>query len=130
MTWRPRLPPAPGSAAPKNLHPVIAALRPRAGAIDLERRIVLLRGNAERQPLDVKLCADWSLECSNRPGRVQDKKTSGTDQQAVHSGAGLSFELEEIVVRWPMAYGAKSAIERKQNDYAKICRTRRPQTVH
>src|SRR6266850_2542469 len=42
----------------------------------------------------------------------------------------LSFELEEIVVRWPMAYGSKSAIERKQNDYAKICRTRRPQTVH
>jgi hypothetical protein len=42
----------------------------------------------------------------------------------------LSFELEEIVVRWPMAYGSRSAIERKQNDYAKICRTRRPQTVH
>src|SRR6266481_2271165 len=31
-----------------------------------------------------------------------------------------------------MAHGLrfKSAIERKQNDYAKICRTRRPQTVH
>src|SRR5258708_104151 len=34
------------------------------------------------------LCADWLLEGSNRPGRGQDEKTSGTDQQAVHSGAG------------------------------------------
>jgi hypothetical protein len=28
------------------------------------------------------------VEGSNRPGRGQDEKTSGTDQQAVHSGAG------------------------------------------
>ena len=34
------------------------------------------------------LCADWSWEGGNRPGRGQDEKTSGTEQQAVHSGAG------------------------------------------
>jgi hypothetical protein len=34
------------------------------------------------------LCADRLLEGSNRPERGQDEKTSRTEQQAVHSGAG------------------------------------------
>ena len=98
------------------------------------------------------LCADWSLEGSNRPGRGQDEKTDPepTNQPFIlgladeilglraplfylaprYDPPGSSFELEEIVVRWPMAYGSKSTIERKQNAYAKICRTRRSQTVH
>jgi hypothetical protein len=44
----------------------------------------------------------------------------------------LSFELEEIVVRWPNGgrFNNTNQNEVNKNDYAKICRTRRSQAAH